>query len=291
MSLWQHPRVETLNEPLKGLFRIDHEPYHAGIGLSSSDLKNALISYGYYSHKKEADEDPTPALEFGRAFHMAILEPALFAKSYVVMPDVDKRTKEGKAAFAAWEAGNVGKERISAKNQDLLETLSASVHAHPRWDMLKNLEPEIMACHTCPETGLFLKCKSDLFGSAIVDFKTALCAAPWEFNKSVTRYGYHISAAFYQDVVRAVTGETMPFVHVVVEKKPPYGVAFYTLNDDYLAEGRKLYRAAMKRILRWNAMPADAKKLHYGTSIQVLRPTSATLYKTKDLIEAVESDT
>ena len=289
--IWTHPRVETLTTDLKGTYRIDHAPYHDGPGLSSSDLKNALISYGYYSYKKEADEESTPALEFGQAFHMAILEPELFAARYVVAPDVDKRTTVGKAAWAEWSKANEGKEVISAKNSELLKILSENVHAHPRWDVLKNLQPEIMACHTCPETGLFLKCKSDLFGAAIVDFKTAICAAPWEFNKAVTRYGYHISSAFYQDVVRAVTGETMPFVHVVVEKKPPYGVAFYTLNDDYLAEGRKLYRAAIKRILRWNALPDEKKALHYGTSIQVLRPTSATLYKTKDLIEAVEADT
>lgn len=286
-----YPTLTALSpETPRGLYKIGHEAYHDGPGISSSDIKNALVSYGYYAYKKEADEEPRPSLEFGKAFHMALLEYDLFADTYRVAPDVDRRTKDGKAKWADFLAELGGSRRaISADDWESIFTLTRAVREHPRWTDVGNLSAEIAAIAPCATHGI-RKCKPDLLGSAIIDVKTTICAAPWEFNKAVTRFGYHISAAFYQDVIKEVTGESLPFVFIVVEKKPPFGVAFYTLSDEYLREGRLLYQAGLARISKWDNMPPERRALHYGSSIQVLTPTAGTLYRTKDLIEAIQKE-
>lgn len=294
-----HPTLTELTGAEKpGFYKIDHEPYHNGPGLSSSDLKNALVSYGHFLHKKEADEDPTPAMEFGRAFHMAILEPELFRERYQVMPEFTGLTKDGReskqsgearAKREAWLAERPGVDVISAENKELLDSLAASVRAHDKWSLLRGLSSEVMGCVKDPETGFFLKCKADMLGAAIVDFKTTMCAAPWAARQAVDRYNYHVSAAFYQDVCFAVDGLRRPFVFVFVEKKAPYGVSFCTLSDEYLAEGRKLYKAALGRIAKWERMPVEQRRMHYGPSIHVLTPTSGAMYKTMDLMKAMET--
>lgn len=295
-----YPRLDVIAPDQKpGFYRIDHEPYHHGPGLSSSDLKNALISYGYYVHQKEADDDPTPSMEFGRAFHMAILEPELFRERYVVAPEFTGKTKDGRessrsgeavAAKAQWiyENEKAGRDVISAENMVTLNSLALAVREHEKWPMLKGLGTEIMACTREPESGRLIKCKADMLGAAIVDFKTTTCAAPWAVRQVVDRFQYHVSAAFYQDICFAVDGQRRPFVLVFVEKKAPYGVGFYTLSEDYLAEGRKLYRAALARIARWEQMPPEKRRMHYGPSIHVLTPASSTMYRTLDMMKAME---
>src|SRR5690606_16676979 len=55
---------------------------------SASGLKQMLRSPAHFKHwveDPEADKE-TPTLTFGKAFHVATLEPDLFAKVYAVLP-------------------------------------------------------------------------------------------------------------------------------------------------------------------------------------------------------------
>ena len=68
--------------------------------------------------------------------------------------------------------------------------------------------------------------------NALIDLKTAVTAAPQRFSRSLVDYGYALQAAWYQDGYEALTGERLPFVHVVVEKEPPHLVAMYQVDAD-----------------------------------------------------------
>ncbi len=283
-----YPRVKAVPTET-GLYRIDHEPYHAGPGLSSSDLKNALISYGYYKAQKLGHRD-SPAMAFGRAVHVAVLEPELFDKMYVTEIVADKRTKEGKEIFAAWEAERNGRESVSLSDLVKINVIRDAVHKHPLWPSLKGYQAEIMGTYSCPDTGLHLKCKMDLFGATIIDLKTTECARASEFRYSSNKFGYHTSAAFYQDVIQKITGEKPRFIHLVVEKSPPYGVAFYEMSEEFLAEGRKLYKAGLQviEIGRECEARGTIPDLAYGGAIQPLQVNAAVLYKTSDYLADLE---
>jgi hypothetical protein len=61
--------------------------------------------------------------------------------------------------------------------------------------------------------------------TAIVDYKSAVSAAPADVEKAIAQHGYHIQGAFYQAAVAAlgICGEDESvFLLLVQEKEPPY---------------------------------------------------------------------
>src|SRR5574344_1572 len=77
--------------------------------ISRSDLANIGICPAYYKWRTENEVAATPALIFGSAFHKYILEKSDFKNSYAIQLNVDRRTKEGKAASIQFEIENAGK--------------------------------------------------------------------------------------------------------------------------------------------------------------------------------------
>jgi len=63
---------------------LSNEDYHTSMALSSSNLKDMLISPYHYWYKKNAPHKSTPALLFGTLLHTMLLEPHLFDKEYFV---------------------------------------------------------------------------------------------------------------------------------------------------------------------------------------------------------------
>jgi hypothetical protein len=59
-----------------------------------------------------------------------------------------------------------------------------------------------------------------------------------------------VQAAFYQDGIKAITGKTVPFCFITVEKDAPYAVACYKAGDEVIEVGRAKYRAALQ-LLKW----------------------------------------
>ena len=77
--------------------------------------------------RHEWEKPPTPAMEFGTAVHTAILESDEFEYRYVAGPQVDRRTKAGKAAWAKCQAENEGKIVLSAEDHNRATTITGNV--------------------------------------------------------------------------------------------------------------------------------------------------------------------
>lgn len=258
---------------------ITNDAYHSGPGDSKSGLDLINRSPMHYWARKTAanDNEPTAAQAIGTAFHSRLLEPELFARSYVVAPKIDKRTNAGKAEWEAFQTLHAGKEYIDQATSDQLEGMAAAVAAHPAGNALMNGEvgsPELSVYWRDEETGLLLRCRPDWWriDGIIVDVKTTDDASPEEFSRSVAKWRYHVQAAFYLDGITAAikqSGEPLKiptaFVFLVVEKKAPYAVQPYILDDESIELGRAAYRANLRTLARCmeaNEWPA------YGDTIQ-----------------------
>jgi len=289
--MFDYPTIEKITEETApGYYRIEHEAYHASPGISSSEIKNALVSYGYYMAKKE-EAKTSPALEFGKAFHMAILEPRLFDKTYVVekKDQFNKRTKQGKEDYAQWLAdlAEEGSEIVKEEDKELIEKMAENVRNHPQSSVLAGNYAEV-AC-VARINGQLVKCKPDSRDNvAIYDFKTSRnLVTPQNFIRDVNDYGYHISAAHYIDVIKAATGEDLKFIDIACEKPSPNGVAFYELSEELIEEGRMLATVGLERIKKWEKNPP---KCDYGKQIHVLHPNAITMYKTRDTLIMIEAN-
>ena len=63
-------------------------------------------SPAHFKYWLDNKPEPTAAMQLGSAIHSAILTPLEFTKNYVVAPDIDKRTKAGKEAWAKFVEEN-----------------------------------------------------------------------------------------------------------------------------------------------------------------------------------------
>lgn len=207
---------------------------------------------------------PTKAMRFGTMLHMALLEPARFAETYVIRPDFgDCRVKENKERKAAWEATYGGRTEMASEEQADILGMLKSVMEHPAGArLLVGGEPEVTLRWKDPLTGLPCKSRADYWVKSkrfVVDIKTTEDASPKGFARSVANFRYHVQDALYRDGFRACGEPIEHFAILAVEKKAPYAVAVYTLDADAVARGYHASRsniAVLADCLARNAWPS-----------------------------------
>ena len=205
--------------------------YHGTKALSKSGLDQFRKSPAHFRAWQDGitKNESSPALEFGTAVHMAILEPELFAATYTVFSG-DRRNKDGKAAYEAVIAS--GKTPLNQEQWDNITGAAAAVHAHPAAaPLLNGIQTEV----SCFDNWMGVKVKARIDGLGkdyIIDVKTTQDASPVAFGKSCAQFRYHVQAAWY----RQITGINR-FVFIAVEKEAPYGVACYELDEQAINLG------------------------------------------------------
>ncbi|WP_170210768.1 PD-(D/E)XK nuclease-like domain-containing protein [Tepidiphilus succinatimandens] len=240
-----------------GLLSMPADQYHSHSAVGHSALVRIMRSPAHYREYVTNPPEPTPAMVLGTAFHAALLEPDRFSQSFVVAPKFDRRTKEGKAAAEAWEAGNAGKTALTAEQMVAIQQMVTSVISHAgAAKLLSNGLAEMSGLWSDHETGIECKCRPDFLAitgetiTGIVDVKTTSDASADGFARAIATLGYDTQAAFYQDGLKALTGRTIPFYFIAVEKEAPYAVAAYKASDEMIEVGRAKYRAALQ-LLKW----------------------------------------
>lgn len=247
---------------------MENDAYHAAEGISASGLKligrSPLHYWARYIDPNREPQEETPALRLGTAIHCAVLEPLRFAAEYAVAPRVDRRTKEGKETWTAFEAecAAAGKKVIADGEYRTCMAISERLNRHPAASVLfRNGVAELSMFWEDAETGVLCKCRPDwlIKKTAIVDVKSTQDASASGFARSVANYEYHVQAAWYLDGVRACLGDDAPqaFIFAAFEKEAPHAVAFYNADPDMIELGRREYRrrlaiyAACKRSNVW----------------------------------------
>ena len=205
--------------------------YHGTKALSKSGLDQFRKSPAHFRAWQDGTtkNESSPALEFGTAVHMAILEPELFALNYTLFTG-DRRNKDGKMAYEAVIAS--GKIPLNQEQWDNITGAAAAVHAHPAAaPLLNGIQTEV----SCFDNWMGVKVKARIDGLGkdyIIDVKTTQDASPIAFAKSCAQFRYHVQAAWY----RQITG-IQRFVFIAVEKEAPYGVACYELDEQAINLG------------------------------------------------------
>lgn len=231
---------------LTGVFTNTNEDYHAGPGVSKSQLDTLQKSPAhYYTAYLDPDQQPrksTAAFDLGAVVHTLILEPN--NQDYVVAPIIDRRTKAGKAAWAEFLAANEEKTHITQEQFDAARYMRDSVMSHPlASELLTDGIPEKSFYWHDPATGLLCRVRPDYLRSdVIVDLKTTEDGSANGFAKSVANYRYFVQDSMYCEGVRETTqGQIAPeqMIFLSVEKKPPYLVNHIVLDADARAFGRK----------------------------------------------------
>ena len=253
-----------------GIYKnIPIEEYHAEEGISSTGISLIMdcpkrywweFVSGSERHKKAKQ------YEMGSALHTCILEPDKFQERfYLARETFDMRTKAGKEAMAKAEEEANGKIILRGVDCELLLAMECSVKEHSIWQKIKlnegNIESSIYW-----DGGIYktrLRSRPDFFNEdVVIDLKTTDCLS--NFSKSVYNLGYHRQAVMQLDGLKKIDGRNRYFAFFVVEKKPPYLTACFTLDEAALKQGRKEYlnaAAVYSECLKANEWPGYEEKI------------------------------
>ena len=233
-----------------GLYRLSNEAYHAGQGISSSNLKDILRSPAHYKAAKQ-DKKTTPAMEFGTLVHTMLLEPELFDRDYAVEPELDgpKTKKPWKDIWDEFKKEVQGRKIVKTEDYDKARMMCKAARAHTYASyIMECCDTEVSAYFR--HDGTFLKARADLIdyeNGFIWDVKTTQDARESEFTKSIGNFKYHLSAAYYLDVFTRATGKVFDkFGWIVMEKTAPFSVATYIADPYALEVGRMECQKALQ---------------------------------------------
>lgn len=230
--------------------------YNAAEGIRRSDLWKMNDSPEKFRYFLDHPVEQTPAMAFGSACHKMILEPADFGNEYAIAPQIDKRTKEGKAQWEAFCTDNAGKTIISADDAEVMREMEEALERCPLANKLirGKGDTEQAFFWTDPETKEKCKIKCDRIVKFnrkwyVIDYKTCLSAETNRFNHDVFSLGYYMQAGMYTEgVMRAKKLRKRPgFLFVAQEKKAPYSVNVIEVTEDVMKVGvQKFYELIEK---------------------------------------------
>lgn len=239
-------------------FDIPNEAYHAGPGVSKSQLDDIADTPAIYLWRKNAPVDTakTKTLDLGTAFHCRILEPEEFSKRFIIAPEFNRRTNAGKEEEKAFldKCISTGKTVITAEEGRKIELMYQSVMALPlgKWLVDSAGHAESSIYWEDPETGILCRCRPDKIIPEfhwIMDVKTT--ADIQRFKTAYYDYRYHVQDAFYSDGYHAQFGEQPTFVFLVASTTAEcgrYPVEIFMMGEDAKLAGQQEYRRNLQTL-------------------------------------------
>ena len=213
------------------------------------------------------EQGSSARFDLGTACHTAVLEPDQLEARVAVSPQIDRRTKAGKAEWQEFTEANDGKLILKPDDFDTVQRVRDSVMACGlARQLVEAAGPvEVPVVWQDLETGLGCKAKPDKMlgdGGTIVDLKTTSDASEFGFSGSLAKFNYGIQAAHYLDGTGADR-----FVWVVVSVEPPHEVAVYELDAESMARARSAHMQTLLELSvvsesgEWDPQPTAPTKI------------------------------
>lgn len=200
--------------------------------LSYSSLKEFAKSPAHYIQYLNAKKEPSKEMNFGSLVHCMLLYSQQFTEFFAVAPDVDRRTKDGKATWEIFVASAGDKIVVTGEDVDTANEIAARIFSNT--DAKK-------AIHSCTEfekewstiinglpfRGFIDGCADDY----VLELKTTSDGNPKTFIKDFHNRMYYMQAALYHHA----TGKQLQYL--VVETKSPYNFFLAPISQEYLDYG------------------------------------------------------
>jgi hypothetical protein len=260
-----------------GEFRPDLRAKYREIdALNISTLKHGLKSMAHVNAAMVGTKDePTPQMALGTALHARLLRPTEYDELIVVAPNVDRRTKEGKAAWEKFVHEAAGKTVITVEQAGQVAVMEHALRSDPETaDVLRGLthvEMPMFWGEACRGSTVAAKGQVDGFRETdglLIDVKTCASAHPKAVEQAVHNYGYHLQAEWYERGIKACAGvDPQPMLFVFVESVEPYLTLLVRLDP----ETRAIARVQVDELLaRFQACRQHDLWPGYGSGVQTL---------------------
>lgn len=233
-------------------YDISNEDYHAGPGVSKSQLDDIALNPAIYKWRKDApvDTEKTAALEMGSALHCILLEPDEFDRRYVVAPSFNRRTNKGKEEEQEFldDSSRMGMTVLDAEQgrKLLLMRDSAMAHHAARFFLETEGHCESSVYWTDSDTGELCRIRPDKYLTnrpLIVDVKKI--AEMSRFARHIEEFRYHVQAAMYCEGFYNCFHVHPQFAFIAVSETIDcgrYPVRVFQLDEDDMSRGFDLFR-------------------------------------------------
>ena len=214
---------------------------------SSSTLRRCLRSG---PARADAPFEDDGSQRLAQALHALVLEPARFARDYLVL-DRDAPLADGndEALERVWLSGAEYAALAGARD---------AIRAYPRAPLAAWLDSGMNETSIYWTDGALRRWKArpDCFaGDIVLELKTTGDVSPRAFARTRRRFAYDVQAAHYVDAVARMTGRRPRFAFVAVELAAPHYVWLHELSRAELARADALLETARLRLAAARAAP------------------------------------
>lgn len=235
--------------------------------------------------EQEPDEvDEKAHFNVGKAAHDMLLMGQDWRKHYFVLPKGFKKnaTKKFAEAIAEREAAiEAGMPVLRFQDAKVVEQVTKAIGANKdAINALSNGIPEMTLAWQDKETGVWLRARPDWLPYSIINgqpvrvvtdlkFLAQTHCRPHGFSKALFDFGYHQSAAFYDDGIEAIYGQRATnWLFIAVEKDAPFSVSVYELPQQDVERGRFQNRQAIRTFA--DCLAADKWPSYTSEEIQMV---------------------
>lgn len=246
---------------------IQHRVIYDGIqALNYSGAKELLRSPAHYQSYLAQEREETKALRMGSLIHCAVLQPELLNEKFITAPEVDRRTKEGKETYAAFQSSlKPGMTVVSADESAECHLIAS--HAKLALERMGVTFDQTELMFTTDHNGVQLKCAIDgVAGDYLWDLKTTEDASPAGILKSIRAYRYNLQAYFYRLCYEtAFERRMLGFRFLFIEKTPPYATAVVEIGPELMSYAVSDFEKALQiyrectTLNSWPAYPDDVQ--------------------------------
>ncbi len=245
---------------------ISNEDYHRnprllpGPSMSSSGTKKIISQSAYHFwfdsplNPNRPLEEEKPHFNVGKAAHDLLLLGDDWTKKYFVLPEGFRENATNKFAGAIEElkaAREAGTPVLRFQDAQQVKAVTEAIAANR--DAINALAagiPEVTIAHIDPETEIWCRTRPDWLPYSVINGASVMVVTdlkflamthcrPHGFSKAIHDFGYHQSAAWYEDGIEATYGRRPTnWIFIAVEKDPPHSVSVYELPREDIERGR-----------------------------------------------------
>ena len=210
--------------------------------LSFSSIKQFVKSPKHYIQYITQPREQTESMLLGSVVHNLILQPDTFESKYIVEPDFNKRTNQGKEDYQKF-LDTISERKLQAvppkvflKAKEMVTQFMDS----PNYNYVKQMDATETRFDKLSDTGLPICGYIDgMNADTNFEIKTVSSADYADIQRDFYNLKYHLQAAIYN----WVNGKNI--MYIVIENSFPYLSRAFTVSDNYIKEGKAIFDKAM----------------------------------------------
>lgn len=236
------------NIPNKIYHSLNH--YYSSTQLKYLTEKSSLHFKAKYIDKIMPDKEPSYDMILGSLVHTMFLSPQDLPIEFFELPELNLRTKEGKATRDQIQIDHKDKTLVTSEMMTEAYKISEALRQNKILKKYKT-KNELAFFWKCPFTQLNFRAKIDgMTDNILFELKTTSSGKQETFQRHIHNMNYDLQMAHYLEGIRHCIGPINEVIMIAADTDQPYNIQPYQLTDDFLELGHRKWLDAIQKLER-----------------------------------------